>query len=278
MGRIPRLRARVDAGGTRVDPSRRAFTSDDVVPIADQVDLGTFGRSKAIGARAGAFFVSEDNLVYNAALSRLSRLVWLDRRGSEVGSVGWPAVFGDLSLAPDGRRALVTIAEGPARDVWMFDTERGTGSRVTSDPGSEFVAVFSPDGRRFAYDSDRKGALNVYERPVSGAGDERVILEDGDNKFLVDWSDAFMVYITVSGPGSAADLWTLPVAGDRTPQPFVRTPFREGYGAQASPDGRWIAYPSDKSSRMEVYISPYPPAPERERQISIAGGTSPRWE
>ena len=94
---------------------------------------------------------------------------------------------------------------------------------------------------------------------------------------LLDWSDEFLIYITVSGPEAAADIWTLPMSGDRRPQPFLTTPFREGYGAKASPNGRWIAYPSDKSNRMEVYVSPYPADPGREQQVSLSGGLAPKW-
>jgi hypothetical protein len=77
-----------------------------------------------------------------------------------------------------------------------------------------------------------------------------VLREDREDKVVLDWSDEFLIYITISGPEAAADIWTLPVSGDRTPRRFLATPFREGYGAKASPNGRWIAYPSDKSTRM----------------------------
>jgi Tol biopolymer transport system component len=159
----------------------------------------------------------------------------------------------------------------------MFDTVRGTGARVTFDPGNEFVGVLSPDGRRMAFDSRRKGPIDLYEKPVSGAGDEIVLREDREDKVLLDWSDEFLIYITMTGPEAAADIWTLPVSGDRTPRRFLATPFREGYAAKASPNGRWIAYPSDKSTRMEVYVAPYPADPEREQQVSVSGGVTPRW-
>ena len=74
------------------------------------------------------------------------------------------------------------------------------------------------------------------------------------------------------------DLFALPTAGDDpSPRAFLQTPSREGIGAQASPDGKWVAYQSNKSGRYEIYVAPYPADPERERQVSISGGSTPRW-
>ena len=139
------------------DASRRTFTGDDAIPIADQVFQGMLSQTP-FGLHAGAFFVSDaGTLVYHAAPSPVSRLVWLDRQGSETFTVGQPAEFGDLDLSRDGLSALVSIAMGPNRAIWMFDTVRGTGARVTFDPGNQFVGVFSPDGRRMGYDSRAEG-------------------------------------------------------------------------------------------------------------------------
>ena len=259
------------------DASRARLTGEDAVPIAAQVSLGRLSLTKA-GARAGAFSVSNVGaLVYQPTPAPLSRLVWLDRHGNETGELGQPAAYGDVFLSRDGQQAATSIATGDGtRDVWTFDG-RGVASPLTSSAGNEFGGVFAPDGQRIAFGSDRRGRVNLYEKSATGTGDETVLREDAVDKHVLDWSVDFLIYITVSGPGIAADLWTVPLAGDRTPQPFLSTPFQEGFAAKASWNGRWIAYPSNKSGRFEVYVAPHPARPEREKRVSLSGGETPRW-
>ena len=138
--------------------------------------------------------------------------------------------------------------------------------------------AFSPDSRSVAFTSDREGRVDVYQKSATGAGDETLLLKTGVDKHVLDWSAGFLLYLMVSGPTVAADLWTLPFSGDdRRPRAFLTTPAQEGIGAQASPNGKWVAYQSDKSGHFEVYVAPYPADPERERQVSISGGSTARW-
>jgi roadblock/LC7 domain-containing protein len=259
--------------------AQQAFTGD-AVPVANQISIG----QSAIGSsRAGAFSVSETGvLVYQTALSAPpSRLVWLDREGREISTVGDTAAYGDLDLSPDGQRVSVSVdvPGGGNRDVWIFDTVRGMGTRATFDSGNESVGVWSPDGNRFVYTSDRDDRREVYLKAASGAGDAVAVFKNDINKYVMSWSPngEFLVYISPSAPGGSYDMWTLPLSGDRTPRPFMQTPFNEGFAARFSPDGRWIAYPSDESGRSEVYVAPFPADPSRKRRVSTAGGTTARW-
>src|SRR4029079_18129715 len=72
-----------------------------------------------------------------------------------------------------------------------------------------------------------------------------------------------------------SDLVVLPLVGDKKAFPFLETPFIETRGG-FSPDGRWIAYASDESGQLEIYVARFPEATER-RQVSTAGGLWPRW-
>ena len=262
------------------DATRRAFVGDPV-PIANQLSIGRL-RSTDAFSRAGAFSVSETGvLVYQTAPSPASRLVWFDRDGRELGAVGDTADYGDLLLSPDDQRVSVSIdvPGGGNRDIWVFDAVRGVGSRATFDSGNELEGVWSPDGRRLVYNSNRAGRLNLYQRAASGAGEDALVLESAVNKYVQSWSPdgKFLLFVTPPGPNPSFDLWTLPLSGERTPRPFLQTPFDEGRAARFSPDGRWVSYQSDESGRLEVYMTPFPADPSRKQRISTAGGTTARW-
>ena len=111
----------------------------------------------------------------------------------------------------------------------------------------------------------------------AGGSGERLIAP-GFPQIASDWATTpggeFILYASAS-PERGADLLALPLSGDRTPQPFIRTPFNET-DARFSPDGKWVAYVSDESGAREVYVRPFPSGVERW-QVSTSGGSAPRW-
>jgi Tol biopolymer transport system component len=139
--------------------------------------------------------------------------------------------------------------------------------------------IWSPDGARIVWSARRKGDVrDLYLKGVRGseASGEALLLESPQNKLATDWSpDGRTLLFITTDPETGMDLWALPKEGHRTPVPVVVTPSAERW-AQFSPDGKWIAYESDKSGRFELYLRPYP-GPGREVQVSTAGGTAPRW-
>jgi Tol biopolymer transport system component len=156
------------------------------------------------------------------------------------------------------------------------DRARGVFRRFTSDAAREFEAIWSPDGSRIVFSSDRKGVLDLYEKPVAGAGTESLLLESPEHKNLYDWSlyGRFILY----GPQSSKtgqNLWALPLFGDRKPLVVAQTAFEE-VGGRFSPDGRWIAYVLNETGRSEIYLQPFP-GPGGKLQISTSGGNSPQW-
>jgi eukaryotic-like serine/threonine-protein kinase len=143
---------------------------------------------------------------------------------------------------------------------------------VNNDP------IWSPDDSRIAFLSGPNLRFDLYQKPASVAGQAELLLHIGQNARLYDWSPdgKFLVYSPdIADPKTKADLWLLPMAGDRNPFPYLQTEFIEKQG-QFSPDGRWMAYTSDESGQEQVYIQPIPPSGARW-QISIDGGARPRW-
>jgi Tol biopolymer transport system component len=147
-------------------------------------------------------------------------------------------------------------------------------SRFTFDVADDRQTIWSPDGTRVVFSSDRKGNYDLYQKPANGSGSEEVLLQSADSKLPGSWSPdgRFILYHSDRNNG---DLMILPLTGDRKPFPFLSTPFSEQEGV-FSPDGKWVAYQSNESGRNEVYVRPFP-GPGGQWQVSTGGGTMPRW-
>jgi Tol biopolymer transport system component len=173
------------------------------------------------------------------------------------------------------------------RDIWIFDLLRGTKTRLTTDPADDLDSVWSPDGTRIAFSSDRLGQKDIYQKLADGSGPDELLLRGkGGSKNVEDWSPdgKYLVYNNVNDGldklnPSQVHLYVLPLAGDRKPMPFVSTQFINQQG-QFSPNGRWLAYRSSESGRSEIYVQGFTLDPSRPRgkwQISTTGGELPRW-
>jgi Tol biopolymer transport system component len=209
-----------------------------------------------------------------------SQLAWFDRSGRRSAILGDLADYGNLELSPDGKRVAVAILDQTigTRDLWFVDAATGARTRFTSDPADENWLIWSPDGRRVAFNSFRPGRLLIYQSPSSGIGKPEVLLADDDEgKWPVSWSpDGRFILCTRNTRETGNDLWILPLGGDRKPYPFLQTRSAENWGA-FSPDGRWIAYSSDESGRVEQYVAPFPAQAGRKWLVSKNGGFQARW-
>jgi dipeptidyl aminopeptidase/acylaminoacyl peptidase len=230
---------------------------------------------------SAAFSVSRNGtLAFRSGGRESTQLVWFDRNGKQISSVNAAGSYRDPALSPDGRRIAVNQLDPELNtwELWLLDLTRGAASRLTFDPGNDYLPVWSPDGTRIVFASDRgaSGLYQLYTKLASGAGSEELLLESSSSKSPMDWSSdgRFIVYEEY-GPKTRRDLWVLPLSGNRKPVPFLQTAADEFQG-QFSPDGRWIAYGSDESGAFEIYVQPFP-AIGGKWQISTGGGTQPRW-
>jgi len=217
------------------------------------------------------------SIVYRSASTRIfdRQLIWFNRSGVELGRVG-DGSGGGSSLSPDGRLAALSRTVDGNRDVWLLDTSTGVLSRFTSDPSGDQSPLWSPDGRRVVFSSIRKGAVDLYVKPVAAGGSEELLLATPANKTATDWTlDGRYLLYRSNDRQTGHDIWALSMRGDRTSFPVVRTEFAERDG-QFSPDARWIAYESNRSGRSEIYVHPFP-GPGREQQVSTGGGAQVRW-
>jgi Tol biopolymer transport system component len=245
----------------------------DAFPIAEQLFVdGLFSLA--------AFSASENGvLAYQRGSTILGlRFVWFDRAGKELGgAVNEPLLARGVRISPDQTRIATALMDlsGGKSDIWTIDLKRAVRSRLTFDPAAESSPIWSPDGSRIAFSSERKGRP-LLAKSANGGGGEETLFQSDDVKNPSDWSrDGRFLLFDRNVQTTKTDIWVLPLFGDRKPFPFLQSEFIER-NAHFSPDSRWVAYVSDESGRLEIYVRPFPPAGGKW-QISTTGGRSPHW-
>jgi Tol biopolymer transport system component len=281
---------------------RRLFHADSAAVFADPGYL-LFARDNAlfawsfdsrglelIGEPAPVFeqvrYGTEDNtLSVSAAGNRVAylpwfmrrRLVWVDRKGRELGTLGKMGGYEDVRVSPDGRNAAVALrdpAHGENQDVWVLDASRGTSSRITSERTDEFDPAWFPDGERLVYVSDRFGFYDLYERPASGGAEKTLIRTKQDKIFpTVSPDGQHLLMSSPEGGNYTRVLSPLSERGDSL-RLSADARFSEEH-PEFSPDGHWTAFDSTESGQREVYVQSLPGGPKR--QVSIGGGQMPVW-
>jgi Tol biopolymer transport system component len=217
-----------------------------------------------------------------AATESMPRFGWFDRTGKEVGNLS-DLLTGSShwSLSPDGKNFAQERNTNGNTDIWRTDIARGVRNQFTSDPVPDTFPVWSPNGDRIAFTSNRKSIYyDLYQGLADKPGSEELLLATSENKIATDWSadGRFLLYRNFN-LDSGYDIWALPLDGNgkKTGEPLsiVRTPSDERDG-QFSPDGNWIAYQSNDTGAYEIYVQPFP-GPGPRYQVSKGGGSQARW-
>jgi eukaryotic-like serine/threonine-protein kinase len=256
------------------DPEAHAFTGD-AFQLVEQV--------ASEGSRYASFSVSNTGvLLYAQGVTQATtRLTWIDREGKTLGTVGEPASNLGIDLAPDDNRIAAAFASGVPenRDIWLLNAARGGQTRLTFDPGYNDYPVWSPDGLQIVFRGMRQGSLTLRKKVVSGTAEEELLLDgsEGRTDIPTDWSanGKFIAFNRATLGTGFADIWVLPMSGDRKPFPIVQTAANDS-NASFSPDGRWFAYQSTQTGLSEVYVQPFPPSGGK-CQISKGTGFYPTW-
>ncbi len=252
------------------DPGTATLAGPAVAVLDDLRVSQTSGTAMYAVSRQGMLaYVTE------SAGNPLRELVWLDRSGRAK-----PAAEGQrflsVSLAPDGRRAAVTIGQ-ESLDLWTYSFARGTLSRLTSGEGTEFGPVWSSDGSELFYVVDRP-PFTLYRIPVDSPDAGKPIWDEPSeldtNGVAVAPGGHWLAFVR-TGQQTGGDLYSRPLDGSQPARPFRAGSAEEGYPS-FSPDGRWLAYQSDETGRPEVYVEQFP-GPGKRIQISADGGTEPVW-
>ena len=286
------------AGNRRHTVLHRAGSSRYAAPFLLYIDQDSgsllaapFDATRAVVTGA-AFPVTEDieiehgydvspagSLVYvpgEASAGDVGEVVWVDRSGSVSPCIDTRASWKEPRLSPDGHRLLLRKRSVYYCELWSADLDRGGMTRITS-AGDNHGPVWSPDGLRIAFSCVRGPAAFLIALAQDGVQSSDTLLTSKAVPWSASWSaDGQWLAYSCYGNRTQSDIWMLPVTGrDRTPLPYLRGTFNED-NPVFSPDGKWIAYESDESGRLEVYVSPYA-SPRRLQKISTGGGRYPLW-
>ncbi len=220
-------------------------------------------------------FADNGTLAYvpGAVMSPPRQLVWVDREGVET-PIAESGRYGHPRISPDGSRIALTI-EGQSWDLWALELDRGTLSRLSSEPPTQFGAVWMPAGDQLVYSQDDP-PYNIYRRPADGTGQPEMLLKtplDTEARSISP-DGRFLMYFT-STTDSEYDLSFLPLTDGGQPEVWLETAFNEDFGS-FSPDGQWVAYKSDDTGKDQVFVARFPKG-DRKIQVSLAGGSRPLW-
>jgi hypothetical protein len=255
----------------RFDTSRLELIG---TPVRVAGDLDTAPEQAGAGVSVSANGV----LAYRPGRPGGNRLLaWTDRLGQRVGQVGSAAPYLNPRLSPDGSRLAVAREDGSA-DIWVLDLARGTSTRLTFDAASEDTPVWSPDGQRIAFVSNRRGGVfDIYVKNANGTGDEQLLFASPDDKMVGDWSaDGRYLVFESQNAATRSDLWALPLTGERQPMKLVGSPFTERAGV-VSPDGRWLAYTSDEAGSIQLFVQTFPNPGGKWQVSNTLRGALPQW-
>jgi Tol biopolymer transport system component len=251
----------------------RLTTTGEAAPLAEKVRRVVVAESSSVGI----FTASQEGLLaYQVGGADSEQLTWLDRNGKSTGTMGDAGEFWSVEFSPDRKNVAVTRLGD--NGIWVYEVARGLATRLTTGASPDRDPVWSPDGKSVIYYSNAKDKWDLYRKAADGTGNEELLYADEAVKVPSSWSPdgKFLLYWR-SDPKLGNDIWALPLSAGAPskPYPWLATPFSEIDG-KFSPDGRWVAYASNESGRMEVYVAPFP-GPGPKRQISSNGGSWPRW-
>ena len=251
------------------DPKRLVKTSE-VVPVLEDVAPVGFTLSPSGGAlysvRGGGGVLNE--------------LMWVSRDGrAEPVDSTWRADFEYPALSPDGRALAVSVRDGSTQ-LWIRRSD-GTRQKLSQSGTVNWRPSWTPDGRAIAFVSNMRGGggqddYDIYRVPVDGSAPPELLLHHRFGLWEAELShDGQWVVTRSDEEGSVGRIRARRLSGDTALLPVVVGKSTSSQVA-LSPDGRWLAYSSNASGKVEVYVSQFPSAASTH-VVSRDGGTEPRW-
>jgi eukaryotic-like serine/threonine-protein kinase len=260
---------------------RKLELAGEPVPIAEQV-----GARNLSASLSGTLVFG-----FGPSAEATSQVTLFDREGKIIGMVGEPGGYYTPAFSPDGKRMVVARqSRSGGANLWMIDLERGVSTRFTFDSVVDAVPVWSPDGNRVAFASNRSDIYNSYQRLSNGGGEEELLLKSDKEAVPHSWSGDGRFLMFGDGDISEATEGVLPLDKDAhaAGKPFLFAQKGVGFEGRFSPGPQghpvWVAYSSRESGRYEIYVRPFDPNSPTgtppgggKWQVSTEGGMSARW-
>jgi Tol biopolymer transport system component len=261
-----------------------AFTGDPV-QVAGGMAVGESGRGLFDVSQAGALIyfqgASGGGPAGRGGISN-TQFGFVDRSGGRVEIGVETGPYGDMDLSPDGTLIAITKQEGGATtaDIWVVEWQKAKSYRLTTDPGDDVDPVWTPDGKRIAFTTWRKGNADIYIKNANGVGAETPLLESPMNESIEAWSRDGKYIAFECGQDEFQDICVAPIGPDGKagkPFPVVQGHYQKNE-PQFSYDGKWLAYTSDinEPGKFEVFVQSFPDG-DVKQQVSREGGGQPRW-
>ena len=201
-------------------------------------------------------------------------LMWVDRTGAARPFDVVRRPYWTPRLSPDQRQLIVGVGEARATDLWILDIASSSWSRVAQE-GKSLAPVWSKDGSRIFFASNRAGPYNVYVMNSDGSGEAQRITNNEQWPFPRSVSpDGQVLLAEEQNPVTSYDIWRIDTNG-KGEQPLLAGPANQNH-PDFSPDGKFIVYHSTESAGSEIYVQQFPPT-GRRWTISNGGGARPRW-
>ncbi|MBA3646618.1 MAG: PD40 domain-containing protein, partial [Gemmatimonadaceae bacterium] len=272
-------------------PDRLLYATSDGTLMLASLDVGGMkvrGDPVAVaeGLRRGAansvgFQLANDGtLVYETGGIGVDReVVWIDRTGkAEQVDASWKGTINDPVISPDGKRLAVRINSAANADIWIKQLDKGPALKLTFEGSNNVYPAWTADGLRVTYQSNNSGVQDLWTKRADGS-DKPVLqlhmsLDQGDAIWSRDGK--WLVARSNTNVAGAGDILAMRPGLDTSLTPLLNTKFAE-LSPSLSPDGHWLAYSSNETGRMEVYVVPFPNASAAKWPVSTMGGAEPLW-
>ncbi len=248
--------------------SARLELTGAAAPVLDDV---------RVNLNSSAVFSLADNgsIVYVSSKPASGTLAWVDLKANQTPLPVPPATYGQPQISPDGRNAVVRIEQSDRPELWLYSFERGSLSKLNDNV---ITSLWSADGLKLIYSKFEPGKVTLVQRNADGTGVEEILIDNERMQFPTSQSHEgdLILYHECDNYIAACDIGQLTLSDDPTAELILQTEFSELHAA-LSPDSRWLAYESNQSGRVEVYVRPFPDVDSGRWQFSTEGGGQPVW-
>jgi eukaryotic-like serine/threonine-protein kinase len=264
--------------------SSRGASAPDIWAVAfEPSSLKISGKPFLVARSADHVSVSDNGLlsymdIANASVNQ--QMVMLTRSGQYVKNISQPQLeIHTPAMSPDGKTIATMSADNEGNfNIWLHDIARGTKSQLSFDVPNTWKPSWSPDGKEIVFQSGFFEKADLYVQSTDGRASAKPLLQSPEFKGDASWSPdgRFIVYAKLETyPHTQSDIWYLEAGTGNAPKRLFESRFNERQPC-ISPDGRYVAFASDKSGRLEIYVADFPKA-ERQWEVSFDGGAFPQW-